>query len=93
MVDPKPDAETDSDLLWAAIAGLRADVARLVGRLERMSEVEGQDLSLAPEAAEAWKAERQKQIDALLAGRRAQGKDEELDDEDRAQLNDAWLCG
>ena len=35
MAQVSGDGETSLDLLWAAIAGLRADVARLTGRLER----------------------------------------------------------
>lgn len=94
MVERSSDAETDSDLIWAAIAGIRADVAGLVGRLERMSEVaKPEDSGKAEEAAKAWREERQKQIDALLAGRAAVGKGDELDDEDRQELGDAWLCG
>lgn len=89
----KPDAETDSDLIWAAIAGLRLDFKRIEGRIERMSQAEEPDSGKAEEAAEAWRKARQEEIDRLLAVRAAQGKSDELDDEDREELKDAWLCG
>ena len=81
--------ETDSDLLWAAIAGLRADVARLTGRLERMSEpVPAGD---AESVAEAWRKVRQEELDRLLKQREAQGKGEELEPDDIEALGSEWM--
>lgn len=84
----KPDAETDSDLIWAAIAGLRADVARLVGRLERIASA-SEPKGTPEEVAEAWRAERERQIDALLAERGPKG--EEIDEDDERELGEAWM--
>lgn len=92
MVDRDSDAETDIDLIWAAIAGLRQDIGRLTGRLERMSQAPGSDTGKAEEAAEAWRAERERQIEALMEVRKAQGKSDELDDEDIENIGNAWLC-
>ena len=81
--------ESQIDLLWAAIAGLRADVARLTGRLERMSEpVPAGD---AESVAEAWRKVRQEELDRLLKQREAQGKGEELEPDDIEALGSEWM--
>lgn len=86
MVDRTPDAETDSDLIWGAIAGIRSDIERLTGRLERIVEASGPDTGKAEEAAEAWKKERERQLRAMRGD-----KGEELDAEDLEELERAWL--
>ena len=88
------NAETDSDLLWAAIAGLRSDIARLTGRLERVVEAAGSVAGgKAEEHAEAWRAAQDAEIERLKRMRAAQGKGESLDAEDLEQLGNQWLCG
>ena len=82
-------AETDTDLIWAAIAGLRADVARLTGRLERMSEPA--PVGDAESVAEAWRKVRQEELDRMLKEREAQGKGEELESEDIEALDREWM--
>ena len=86
---PGVAAETDTDLLWAAIAGLRADVARLTGRLERMSEPV--TVGDAESVAEAWRKVRQEELDRMLKQREAQGKGEDLDDADHEALGSEWM--
>ena len=86
LVDTSPDAEKDSDLIWGAIAGIRSDIERLTGRLERFAQAAGPDTGAAEEAAEAWKKEREKQLRAMRGD-----KGEELDDEDLEALERAWL--
>ena len=85
------EAETDTDLIWAAIAGLRRDVSVLEGRLERIVARGGQEAGAAEEAAEAWREARQKEIDRLLSERAKVGKGEEIDEADREQLEQDWL--
>lgn len=83
------NAETDSDLLWGAIAGLRRTVSELEGRVERLATPPGPNQRAVEEAAEAWRAERQAHIDRLLAARGAKG--DAIDAEDEARLSDAWM--
>ena len=82
-------AETDTDLIWAAIAGLRADVARLTGRLERMSEPA--PVGDAESVAEAWRKVRQEELDRMLKQREAQGKGEDLEPDDIEALGSEWM--
>jgi hypothetical protein len=89
MAERPADGETGLDLLWAAIAGLRADVARLVGRLERTLEPE--PVGDVEAVAEAWRKRRQEEVDRMLAERGALGKGEALDLEDEAALERAWM--
>lgn len=93
MVRVDSDAESDSDLLWAAIAGLRSDVERLVGRVERFAAASGPDKGTAEEHAEAWRAAQDAESERLKKARAAQGKGEELDEADLEALGNAWLCG
>ena len=81
--------ETTTDLLWAAIAGLRADVARLTGRLERMSEPG--PVGDAESVAEAWRKVRQEELDRMLKQREAQGKGEDLEPDDIEALGSEWM--
>ena len=85
------DVETDTDLIWAAIAGLRRDVAVLSGKLERGIAAPGPDTRTAEEVAEEWREARQKEIDKLLSERAKVGKGEEIDEADREQLEQDWL--
>ena len=80
------DGEEDSERLWGAIAGLRADIERIAGRVERMSQASGQDTGSVEEAAEAWKKEREKRLREMRGE-----KGEELDERDLEDLGNAWL--
>lgn len=85
--------ETDTDLIWGAIAGLRRDVSVLEGRLERIVARGGQEAGAAEEAAEAWREARQKEIDRLLSERAKVGKGEDIDAEDEKALGEQWMNG
>jgi peptidoglycan hydrolase CwlO-like protein len=85
--------ETEADRLWAAIAGLRDDVERLVGRVQRISTERSEAQGRVEEAEAEWGKARQEQIDRLLEERAKTGKGDELDGEDIAELGDAWLSG
>ena len=89
MAQVSGDGETSLDLLWAAIAGLRADVARLTGRLERMSEPVA--VGDAESVAEAWRKVRQEELDWMLKEREASGKSEDLDEADQEALGGEWM--
>ena len=89
MAQVSGDGETSLDLIWAAIAGLRADVARLTGRLERMSEPVA--VGDAERVAEAWRKVRQEELDWMLKQREAQGKGEDLEPDDIEALGSEWM--
>ena len=91
MADETLGTETDSDRLWAAVAGLRLDVERLTGRLERLGGPVPESAGDAEAVAEAWRKQRQEDLDRLLKQREAQGKGEALDSEDEAALDREWM--
>ena len=92
-LQPKTDPETDTDLLWAAIAGLRLDIERLRGKFEKGLAVSGAEAGQAEEAAEVWRKARQEQVDRLLADRAKVGKGEDIDADHEKALGEQWMNG